>query len=60
MTDAESGNSTAIVAIVAIIVILAVGFFLYRAFPMTPADNDGTSIDVNLPVGGGTASTGNY
>jgi len=37
-----------IVALVAIVVIIALGFILYRAFP---AMNKGTDINVTLPEG---------
>jgi hypothetical protein len=57
MADTNS-SSTVIVAIVAIIVILALGFLLYRSFPMgnNTSQTPGANVNVNLP--GGTSSAG--
>ena len=51
MSDNSSGMN-AIVAVIAIIAIVVVGFFAIQMF--TGADtNDGASINVDLPTGGG-------
>lgn len=42
----------AVVAVIAIIAIVVVGFFAIQMFTGANA-NDGASIDVNLPTGGG-------
>lgn len=47
MADNDSGSSV-IVAIVAIIVIVAIGFIALQMFPM---DNGGGQINVELPAG---------
>ncbi len=56
MADSNS-SSTMIVALVAILVIVALGFLLYKQLPMgtTPADNNGINVDVDLP--GNSASS---
>lgn len=38
-----------IVALVAILVIIALGFILYRSLPGTVTPDNGTNIDVSLP-----------
>lgn len=49
MAENDSSASTMIVALVAILVIIALGFILYRSLPgMT---NNGTDINVTIPEG---------
>jgi hypothetical protein len=53
---ADSNNSSMIVAIVAIIVIIALGFFAMQAFgPGADTNNGGTTgtLDVNVGTDGG-------
>jgi hypothetical protein len=55
MADTDNSGMTAIVAIIAIVVVLGIGYVAYtRMAGTTPARSGGTSIDVNLPTGGGT------
>lgn len=53
MADSDSSGMSAIVAIIAIIAIVAIGYLVFRMLPMntTPADNNGASINVDLPDG---------
>ncbi len=48
MSDGESGGMTAIVAIVAIIVILGVGYVLFQNYFV---QDSGSTINVELPTG---------
>lgn len=50
MSDNDSGGMTAIVAIVAILVIVAVGYFIFQKYAAVPAADSGTTIDVDLPT----------
>lgn len=53
MADTDSGM-TAIVAIIAIVIILGVGFLIFRNMAGTGGStNSGPSINVDLPTGGG-------
>jgi len=49
MSDNSSGGITAIVAIIAIVVILGVGYFIVQ----NNADNSGGAINVEIPGGDG-------
>lgn len=49
MSDSDSGGMTAVVAIVAIVVILGIGFFLFQRF--AGQENAGPSVNVELPTG---------
>jgi hypothetical protein len=51
MADSSSGGMTAIVAIVAIILILGVGFFVFRG-AVDNGGNGGPSINVDVPTPG--------
>ncbi|UPA22013.1 hypothetical protein K8942_03010 [Candidatus Peribacteria bacterium] len=53
MAENESSSSTMIVALVAILVIVALGFLLYKQLPNAgaPASNSGIDVDVDLPGG---------
>ncbi len=56
MAENDSGGMTAIVAIIAIIVILGIGFLIFKNMGGgAPAATGGGSIDVNLPAGDGNA-----
>lgn len=59
MADNDSSSGTMIVALVAIIVIVALGFLLYRGMYL-PAGNTSSqgSVDINLPTIGGNTSGG--
>lgn len=55
MADSDSGGMSAMVAIIAIIVIAAIGFLVLRMLPTNGTGSDnGTSINVDLPDGNGT------
>ncbi len=55
MSDNSSASSM-IVALVAIVIIVAIGFLVYKQLPMSN-NQPGTNIDITIP---GTSSTGNY
>lgn len=58
MADTDSSSSTMIVALVAILVIVALGFLLYKQMPASGTNtNPGTNIDVTLPAGGNGTTT---
>jgi hypothetical protein len=50
MADTDNSGMTAIVAIIAIVVILGIGYVIYARSAGAPV-NDGTSINLNLPTG---------
>ncbi|HVW66361.1 MAG TPA: hypothetical protein VHA78_01360 [Candidatus Peribacteraceae bacterium] len=57
MADHDSSTSTMIVALVAIVVIIALGFILYRGMPRgSTTPGTGTDVQLNVPTtsGGGT------
>lgn len=58
MAETESSSSTMIVALVAILVIVALGFILYNQLPATAPNND-AGIDVELGLPSGNDGTSN-
>lgn len=52
----NSGSSTMIVALIAILVIVVVGFVAIRMFPSMMGTDNGSSINVELPTGGSSAT----
>lgn len=56
MADNDSSSSTMIVALIAIVVIVALGFILYRGLPGSGTQGTGTNVQLNVPAtsGGGT------
>lgn len=56
MADDNSSGMTAIVAIIAIIVILGLGYVVMRNLNGAPANGGGATIDVDLPVGGNSSN----
>jgi hypothetical protein len=57
-TTNTNNASTMIVALVAILVIVAVGFMLYRGMPATntTGTTPAANVDVNLPAAGNTTN----